>query len=73
MNDRDYVNETTGKSGEEGKAIAYMIRSRIRKYGTKGQAMFRRATQVNNNDYRVELIFQAGAARIAERLMVAGL
>jgi hypothetical protein len=65
----DWVAAKLGKTGEEGEEIAYRIRSRIRKYGTKGKAMFRRVMQVNHNERRVEQILQAALPRIAARLM----
>jgi hypothetical protein len=69
----DWVAAKLGKTGKEGRSIAFAISRKIAKYGTKGAAMFRRSMQVNNNEYRVEQILLGAVPRIIDRLTVAGL
>lgn len=65
----DWVEAKLGESGDEARSIAFAIRQKIAKHGTRGHAMFRRSLQVNNNEYRVQRILEAAVPRIAARLV----
>lgn len=63
---QDWVRVKLGKSGKEGRGIAFAIARKIGKKGTKGHFMFRDAFEANQNEVRRQ--FDATAARILARI-----
>jgi hypothetical protein len=55
----DWVNEVLGIDGAEGKSVAFRIARKISKVGTKGQHMFKRGFEMNE---------QAAKLRMAEAI-----
>ena len=62
----DWVKLKLGKSGKEGRQVAFLIARKIARVGTKGHFMFRDAAQANAGE--IQRQFDAACARIVARI-----
>lgn len=65
---QDWVRVKLGKTGKEGRSVAFAIARKISKVGTKGHFMFRDAFQHPVNQAELQRQFDAAGERILARL-----